>query len=1138
MANTRYRSVVCAAVALALIQSSPYFGPATEAVSENLVISQVYGGGGNTGAPLTHDYIEIYNRGVLPASLNGLSLQYASATGTGNLGANSGQLTELPDVLLQPGTYFLVQEGAGTGNGIPLPTPGHVDPTPIAMAAGAGKVALVSGTTSLGCNGASAPCDAAQLARIIDLVGYGNANFFEGTGPAPTLSNTTAALRAGGGTQDTDDNAADFTAAAPNPRSGVPPALSLSIGDVSVAEGDSGLSNATFTIGLSGPAGPGGVSFTVSVADGTALAGLDYIATPAPGSIASGNTSTTYSVQIVGDLTPEPNETFVVTVQDVVGAAVSDGQATGTILNDDVPALAIHDIQDGGASSPHVNTLVATSGVVTGLKLNGFFIQAPDAEVDALPETSEGVFVFLNAPPSVAIGDSVRVTGRVVEFRRTTDVRPDTLTEIGGTVGVTILSSGAPLPAPIDASSFDTSAASRTEQLERYEGMLVRAGTLQVVAPTNGFGEFYGVIPGTARPFREPGINVGDTMPHDATSPSTIPRFDGNFERIMVDSDEALSAPGGARRPALVLATGATVSPVLGPLDYAFDEYRISLDHGPVVQTPGMDVILAPAPAAGELTISGLNLLNFFPPNPANPAQVAAFNDRLTKASLTIRNVLRTPDIMGLIEVGDINVLRLLRDRLNADAGTSYEAYLLEGDDDTENDQDVGYLVNLARVAVTAEPFQVFRGDMFELCGVTDVLFDRPPFVLEARFEDMPVTVILNHLRSLIDVNNTTAFRPPPCTETVGSRVREKRRLGAEALADLIESRQHENLVVLGDMNAFEFSDGYVDVIGTLEGSPAAAEQVVEPSVDRWDHAMFNLAMQVPPMERYSFVFEGSAQVLDHVLVNQAMLYRLTRFTYARTNADFPAPFSTDPGTTQRLSDHDAPVAYFARQADLTTSTSLPATVTSGSAFSYEMTVSNAGPDPATEVVLTGTLSSNTTLESVVPPPGWTCTETVGQVSCATASLDAGSSASFVVHATAECALADGSAITAGATADSPGDRSPGNNGSSDMAAVSNPPPVISGVSVERPGLWPPSLDWQLVHVGYHVNDNCGPIRTRLAVRSHEPALLDSLVLTDHLILLRAGRGRGRTYTITITAEDSAGSVATHDVTVTITRAP
>ncbi len=187
-----------------------------------IVIGQIYGGGGNTGAPLTHDYIELFNRGGTVVDLSGWSLQYTSATGTGNFGANSGLITELSG-LLAPGQYLLVEESSGGPAGGPLPSPRLIDPTPVAMSASAGKVALVVTTTPLGCNGGSTPCGPAALATIADLVGYGNANFFEGAAPAPTLSNTTAAFRGGGGCTDTDNNSADYSAGAPTPRTQVTP---------------------------------------------------------------------------------------------------------------------------------------------------------------------------------------------------------------------------------------------------------------------------------------------------------------------------------------------------------------------------------------------------------------------------------------------------------------------------------------------------------------------------------------------------------------------------------------------------------------------------------------------------------------------------------------------------------------------------------------------------------------------------------------------------------------------------------------------------------------------------------------------------------------------------------------------------
>ena len=172
-----------------------------------VVISQVYGGGGNTGATYTNDFIELFNRGAAPVSLNGWSVQYNSATGTG-----TWQVTNLTNVTLQPGQYYLVQEAQGTGGTTPLPTPDAIGT--IAMSGTAGKVALVNNTTAL------AGCPAG----LIDLVGYGaTANCFEGTGPTPAPSNTLAVARAANGCTDNNQNAADFATGAPAPRNTATP---------------------------------------------------------------------------------------------------------------------------------------------------------------------------------------------------------------------------------------------------------------------------------------------------------------------------------------------------------------------------------------------------------------------------------------------------------------------------------------------------------------------------------------------------------------------------------------------------------------------------------------------------------------------------------------------------------------------------------------------------------------------------------------------------------------------------------------------------------------------------------------------------------------------------------------------------
>jgi uncharacterized protein len=225
MLGLRFRRTAArvAVIALAAVTPVALAAPGASAASPDLVISQVYGGGGNSGATYTHDYIELFNRGTTAVSLSGMSIQYASATGTGNFGGSASQLTALPNVTLEPGQYYLVQQASNAAVGAPLPTPDLVAGSPIAMAVGAGKVALATGATSLGCNGGSTPCSADQLGRIVDLVGYGNANFFEGASAAPTLSATTAAMRAGGGCTDTDNNGADFAAVAPAPRNTAAP---------------------------------------------------------------------------------------------------------------------------------------------------------------------------------------------------------------------------------------------------------------------------------------------------------------------------------------------------------------------------------------------------------------------------------------------------------------------------------------------------------------------------------------------------------------------------------------------------------------------------------------------------------------------------------------------------------------------------------------------------------------------------------------------------------------------------------------------------------------------------------------------------------------------------------------------------
>ena len=184
------------------ISPSPSPSP-TPSTNQGLVISQVFGGGGNSGAPFRNDFIEIFNGGITSVSLSGWSVQYASST------ASVWSVTNLNDVTLAPGQYYLVQQ-AGGSNGQPLPTPDAVGT--ISLAATAGKVALVKTTTPL-----SGACP--NNVSIRDLVGYGStATCFEGSAAAPGPGNTTAIIRKSDGCVDTNNNQSDFVTAPPLPR--------------------------------------------------------------------------------------------------------------------------------------------------------------------------------------------------------------------------------------------------------------------------------------------------------------------------------------------------------------------------------------------------------------------------------------------------------------------------------------------------------------------------------------------------------------------------------------------------------------------------------------------------------------------------------------------------------------------------------------------------------------------------------------------------------------------------------------------------------------------------------------------------------------------------------------------------------
>ena len=1006
---------VLATLGVALLVSLLTPGVGAQSPVGSVVISQVYGAGGAAGAPLRNDYVELFNRGAAPVSLGGLSVQYASATGTGFFAVGAA----LPAVTLAPSQYFLVQLGGGA-NGVPLPAPDATGRT--LMAAGAGKVVLVNQPTQLTCNGGTAPCSPAQQALIVDLVGYGNANYFEGPAAAPTISSTTAAFRRLNGCKDTSDNAADFTVAAPAPRNTASP----------------------------------------------------------PGSCAA---------------PPEPEP----------------------------PLVLPHEVQGPGASSPLVAATVRAEGVVTARKFNGFFVQTAVGAEDGDPASSEGLFVFTSSAPAAAAqpGRLVRVTGTVAEYVPGADPGSAPLTELTFVTAITDQGAAA-LPAPVLLTPAEVSAAGGLDQLERFEGMRVSAASLTAVSGTAGNtdendalglsdGTFYAVLTGEARPFREPGIEAGYlVLPCEAApAPCNIPVFDGNPERLRVDSD-ALEGTVAAN-----VNTGAVMAGVTGPLDFAFRTYTL-LPETTLAPAGGMTATAVTAAGANEYTVASFNMERFFDTvNDAGVGDVAltplAYANRKAKASLAIRTALNLPDILGVQEMENLATLQDLATTINADAlaatGSSpeYTAYLAEGND--PGGIDVGFLVKTGggRVTVTSVE-QVGLDDTFidPSDGSVDLLNDRPPLVLRATVQGpatsypAPVTVINNHLRSL---NGAEENSP------TGVRVRAKRRAQAEFLAAYIQGRQlndpNEAIVSIGDYNAFAFNDGYGDSLGAIRGVPAPADQVVTASPDLVSPDLVDVADLIAPADRYSYVFGGNAQTLDHVLVTSNLLPQVSGLQHARVNADFAQVLRSDLSRPERLSDHDPAVAYFAFVPD----TVAPSLVVPGA-----ITAEATGPSGA---LVSFAVSATDDLDPDVA------------VSCSVPTPSLFPIGSTLVSCTAEDAAGNTS------------------TGAFSVVVEDTTAPVMGPVSVSASTLWPANHKMVAISVSAFATDAVGAACAVSAVASSEPdnglgdgdTTGDSAITGALAVSLRAersGTGDGRIYTITVTCRDAAGNATTDTAEVAV----
>jgi uncharacterized protein len=656
-----------------------------QAVSTGIVISQVYGGGGNSGAIYKNDFIELYNLGSTPISVTGWTVQYASSSGT------SWQKTVLSGTI-PAGKYYLVQEAAGAAGTVSLPTPDATGTIP--MSATAGKVALVNNSTTL-----TGSCPTG----LVDFVGFDGANCSE-TAPTPTLSNTTAALRKSNGAQDTDNNSADFIVGAPNPRNSLFPfaATGLAI-PAAILPGDMSLLTVTVTPGTS----PASTGITV----GCNLSGIGGLIT-----------QPLYDDGTNGDLTAGDNIFSFVTTDttpstQIIPCSFADAQGRAGITTISLTLLtvipigtvngAVGDTDDGTAHrSPYApasgngaGQLVTVQGVIYEKAIQpksggggyyGFFIQNTAATRDVDPNTSDGLYVFMNTATTIGaytptVGDEVVLTGSISEYYFMTELSNPTLVKPPLRSGVDIDAELAPAVANPPVSLADAN-----RYWERLQGMRVQVPANSVVlGGRNVFNPPDGEV-WLARADSTVGMRTTDYQnrafrdahPLDDNYDPTM--WDGNGYRMLMGSWGLKAAAGD---PSLLIDPLRTFDVVtnapVGGINYSFSKYRIEVTTQPTV-SEGLDPAADNPPTELDRSINysivDYNLENLYdyrnnpfsgcdfagdagcslvapflaavtPPYDYVPASDAAYQARLNDIANQIINDLHSPDILMVQEV-------------------------------------------------------------------------------------------------------------------------------------------------------------------------------------------------------------------------------------------------------------------------------------------------------------------------------------------------------------------------------------------------------------------------------------------------------------------------------------------------------
>ncbi len=868
-----------------------------QGVSSTIVVSQFQVAGGSSA----DEFVELHNVSNSSVDLNGLRLVYRAAAGVTDVAiANWTSSTIIP-----AGGYYLVAATPGYD--------GAVTPDRTFTDGGTGRFAAAGGGFAIR-NGAL------DTGAIIDSAGYGTAtNAFVETAVTTAPAANASKARNSSGCQDTDNNSNDFSLVNPSTPRNSSSAASVCGGGgstnpsgvgaanpSSVIQGSSTLLTVTVTPGT-GPASTGlAVTGDLSSIGGSAT--QQFFDNATNGDVMAGDNIFSFQATVAPATATGP-KSLPITITD---AQMRMGSTSISLTVTSVTPLRIHDIQGASHTSPVVGTSVTgIVGIVTALKSNGFFMQDPMP--DSNDNTSEAIFVFTSSAPTVILGDSLSVNGTVSEFGTSPNL---TNTEIGSP-SISVLSTGNPLPAPIvigtggripPATVIDDDSAGIVgsgtfdpnndgiDFYESLEAMRVQVNNAVVVGPTQVFG--------TTNQNREIPI-IGDNGTNASVRTLrggiVIRANDFNPERIILND----LITGVADLPEVNVADSFPGA-IVGVIDYSFGNFKLQVTSLPSLVPGGLMLEATTPQDTNELAIATFNVENLDPTDPPSK-----FN---TLASLIVNN-LKSPDIICVEEIQDNNgatndgtvdatlTYNMLISAIQAATGPTYQFRQINpanGQDGGEPGGNIrqGFLFQTDRgVAFIDRPgggtttsttvVSTVDGPVLSASpgriDPTNTAFgsSRKPLVGEFAFKAQRFFIIGNHFNSKGGDDPLFGRNQPP---TRSSEV--QRNQQAQIVNNFVDSilalNSNANIVVLGDINDFEFST----TVDTLKGG------VLNPLIE-----------SLPQNERYSYNFEGNAQTLDHLMVSNN-LFTNVPFVYdvVHVNSEFAV----------QSSDHDPSVVRFA----------------------------------------------------------------------------------------------------------------------------------------------------------------------------------------------------------------------------------